>query len=152
MSDYGRRLVVDADFDLTLARTVDAIQDEGLDIISRFDLKDHLQHLLRHDCRRYVLLQVASPDLLLRALQTNIDSGPALPVTIAVYELADGESAVEATEPFAPVVSDLAWRRRWPELAAVADRESQQVARALARIARPATSEPLAPGIGSASR
>ena len=134
MGDYGRRLVVDATFDRTLVETMRAMQLEGLYIITRFDLREHLQRHAHHECRRYVLLQVASPDLMLRALQTDIETGPFLPVTIGVYELADGETAVEATEPFGPVVSDPTWRRAAPDLAALADRESAQLARALARI------------------
>lgn len=71
---------------------------------------------------------------LLRARQTDIESGPYLPMSVAVYELADGETAVEATEPFAPIISDAAWRRSAPELAALADKESAQLAKALRRI------------------
>jgi uncharacterized protein (DUF302 family) len=134
MADYGRRLIVDADFDRTLIETMRAVQLEGLDIITRFDLREHLQRHVHHECRRYVLLQVASPDLMLRALQTDIESGPFLPMTLGVYELADGETVVEATEPFAPVISDAGWRRAAPDLAALADRESAQLARALARM------------------
>lgn len=134
MGDYGRRLVVDATFDRTLVETMRAMQLEGLDIITRFDLREHLQRHAHHECRRYVLLQVASPDLMLSALQADIGTGPFMPVTLGVYELADGETVVEATEPFSPVVSDPAWRHAAPDLAALADRESAQLARALARI------------------
>ena len=54
-----------------------------------------------------------------------------LPITITIFELADGETAVEVTEPFAPVISDTAWRHESPALAQVADCECAQVARAL---------------------
>jgi uncharacterized protein (DUF302 family) len=134
MTDYGRRLIIDADFDRTLIETMRAVQLEGLDLITRFDVREHLKRHADHECRRYVLLQVASPDLLLRALQTDIEAGPFLPMTLGVYELADGETAVEATEPFAPVISDLSWRRASPELAALADRESAMLAKALGRV------------------
>ena len=134
MGDYGRRLVVDASFDRTVREVMRGVQLEGLDIITRFDLREHLQRHVHHECRRYVLLQAASPELLLRVLQTSLEAGPFLPVTIGIYELADGETAVEVTEPFAPVISDAAWRHESPALAMVADRESAQVARALARV------------------
>lgn len=134
MSDFGRRLIVDADFDRTLIETMRAVQLEGLDILTRLDVREHLKRHANHECRRYVLLQVASPDLLLRALQTDIESGPFLPMSLAVYELADGETAVEATEPFAPVISDAAWRRGSPQLAALADKEGALLAKALSRI------------------
>lgn len=134
MTDYGRRLIVDADFDRTLIETMRAIQLEGLDILTRLDVREHLKRHANHECRRYVMLQVASPELLLRALQTDIEAGPYLPMSVAVYELADGETAVEATEPFAPVISDIAWRRSAPALASLADKESAQLAKALGRI------------------
>lgn len=134
MTDFGRRVIVDADFDRTLIETMRAIQLEGLDILTRLDLREHLKRHANHECRRYVLLQVASPGLMLRALQTDIESGPFLPITLGIYELADGETAVEATEPFAPAISDAAWRRESPALAELADRESAQLARALARL------------------
>lgn len=134
MTDFGRRVIVDADFDRTLIETMRAVQLEGLDILTRLDLREHLKRHANHECRRYVLLQVASPELMLRALQTDIESGPFLPMTLAVYELADGETAVEATEPFAPVISDAAWRRDSPELAALADKESALLAKALSRV------------------
>ena len=142
MSDYGRRLVVDEDFDRALVDTIEAMRREGLDVVTQFDVGQHIQRLVHHECRRYVLLQVASPDLMLRAIQTDVESGPCVPVTVAVYELPDGETIVEVTEPFAPVASDPAWRRAWPKLAAVADSEGAQVARALARIAPRATGHP----------
>src|SRR5262245_23325830 len=136
MAEYGRRLVVDADFEKTLLETMRAVQIEGLDILTRFDLREHVQREAHHECRRYVLLQVASADLLLRAIQTDLESGPLLPSTMAIYELADGETVVESTEPFGPVISDPAWRYAAPDLAALADRESAQLARALARLDR----------------
>lgn len=134
MTDYGRRLIIDADFDRTLIETMRAVQLEGLDIITRFDVREHLKRHAHHECRRYVLLQVASPDLMLRALQTDIESGPFLPMTLGVYELADGETAVEATEPFPPVINDMAWRLASPALAALADKESAMLAKALGRL------------------
>ena len=139
MDDYGRRLVVDLSFDRTLVETVQALHDEGLDVIGRFDVRDYVLHRLHHDFRRYVLLQALPSRLMLEALRQDLDVGTILPATVAIYELADGETAVVASEPFAPVLSDYAWRQAAPEMATVADQESQQVARALRRLQRLAT-------------
>ena len=133
MTSYGRRLIVDATFERALIETMRAVQVEGLDILTRLDLREHLKRHVHHECRRYVLLQVASPDLMLRALQTDIESGPFLPITLGIYELADGETAIEATEPFAPVLANAAWRSERPELAALADNENGLLVKALAR-------------------
>jgi uncharacterized protein (DUF302 family) len=135
MSDYGRRIVVDSDFARTVDNVVRAFKDEGLDVISRFDVRDYLRHTIQHDFRSYVLLQVSAPRLMLEALRDDLGVGAILPITIAVHELADGETAVVASEPFGAVLGDAAWRRAAPALAELADEESAQVARALSRLA-----------------
>lgn len=149
MTSYGRRLIVDAEFERALIETMRAVQLEGLDILTRLDLREHLKRHAHHECRRYVLLQVASPDLMLRALQTDIEAGAFLPMTVGIYELADGETAIEATEPFAPVIADAAWRSSRPELAALADNERALLARAFARVEHVTAATP-APAAASA--
>jgi uncharacterized protein (DUF302 family) len=134
MQDYGRRVVVDLAFDRTVHETVDALQAEGLDVRARVDVSEYAQSRLHHDLRRYVLLQALPASLTMEALQHDLDAGPMLLATVAVYELADGETAVVATEPFAPLQSDLAWRTAAPALARIAEQESEQVARALMRV------------------
>ena len=134
MQDYGRRVIVDLTLDRAVHETVDALQAEGLDVRARVDVTDYAQSRLHHDLRRYVLLQALPASLTMEALQHDLDAGPMLTATVAVYELADGETAVVAAEPFAPLQSDPAWQMAAPELARVAEQESEQVARALMRL------------------
>jgi uncharacterized protein (DUF302 family) len=134
MDDYGRRIIIDSSFERTLDEAIKAFGEEGLDVISRFDVRDYLQRRLLHDFRRYVLLQVSAPLLMFEALRDDLGVGAILPVTIAIHELADGETAVVASEPFGPVLSDRKWREAAPALAHLAEEESEQVARALARL------------------
>ena len=149
MRDYGRRVVIDSTFDRTVALTMEAFQHEGLHIIGCVDLQDYARRRLRHDLRQYVLLQVLPARLTLDALQHDLDLGTILPVTVAIYELADGETAVITGEPFAPLLADLAWQASAPELMIIAERECKQLARALARLQH--LSERPAAGAGSAS-
>ena len=134
MNDYCRRVIIDSDFDQTLDEAVHAFQEEGLDVLSRFDVREYLQRRLDHDFRRYVLLQVSAPRSMLEALRQDLGVGAILPATIAIHELADGETAVVASEPFRPLLEDLAWREAAPGLACLADEESEQIARALGRL------------------
>jgi uncharacterized protein (DUF302 family) len=136
MSDYGRRLVVNLSFDRAIEETIHALRDEGFDVGSRIDVRDYCKVVLGHDFRRYVLVEALPARLMLRALMEDLDVGTILPASIAVYELADGETAVVAAEPFASVLEDQAWRESAPALAALADEESAAVARALARLQR----------------
>jgi uncharacterized protein (DUF302 family) len=134
MSDYGRRIVVDADFGTALQDVHDALDAEQMQVIAAVDLRDHFRHECARDFRRYTLIQAWSRDLAYKALRHDLDTGALLTTTIAVYELADGETAVVAGEPWAAVAGDSGWRLGNPELCAIADHESDRVARVLGRL------------------
>jgi uncharacterized protein (DUF302 family) len=136
MSDYGRRLVINLGFDRAIEETIHALRDEGFDMASRIDVRDYCKIVLGHDFRRYVILEALPARTMVPALLEDLDIGTILPATVAVYELADGETAVVAAVPFAPVLEDHAWRESAPRLAALADEESEALARALERLQR----------------
>jgi uncharacterized protein (DUF302 family) len=131
MSDYGRRIVVNLDFETAAGETNRLIRQQGLKIIGRVDVRDHFGGDGSHDFRRYVLIDAWSSALAADALRHNLDVGPILSVTFAIYELADGKSVVVAKEPLAPYASNATWRRDFPELATMADEEADRVARVL---------------------
>jgi uncharacterized protein (DUF302 family) len=136
MADYGRRIVVDSAFETVACETNRAIREEGLHTIARIDLRTHFWQELGHDFRQYLLIDAWSPELAFSALQHDLDAAAMLPARFAVYELADGETAIVATEPLAPLANDFESRRDAPELAAIADREAERVARVLDRVQR----------------
>lgn len=134
MTDYGRRIVVDAGFDVVVAETIRAIRTEGLQMIDRFDVRSHIVRALGHDFRQYLLIQAWSPECAFETLQHDLDLAAVLATTFAIYELADGETAVVATEPLGPVVSDAEFRREQPAIASIAAAEADRVARVLTRV------------------
>jgi uncharacterized protein (DUF302 family) len=134
MNDYGRRIVVDLEYEAVVGEASRAVREEGLQVIARFDVRDHFWRDLRHDFPHYSLLEAWSPELALEALRHNLDVGTVLPTTFAIYELPDGETAVVAKEPLSPMAADPEWRRKVPALAKIAAHESERVARVLARL------------------
>ncbi len=134
MSDYGRRVVMDAPFETAVGDLTRAIRDEGLQVIACVDVRHSFRKDLSRDCRQFLLISAWSPDLAFEGLRHALDAGTVLPTTFAVYELADGETAVVAREPLSPIADDQRWRQEVPALAAIADRECERVARALARL------------------
>ena len=134
MKNYGRRIIVDLGFEAVLGETNRAIREEGLQMIARIDVRDHFWRELGHDFRHYFLIEAWSPELALEALRHDLDVGSILPTTFAIYELADSETVVVAREPLSPLATDSEWRREAPALASIADRESERVARVLARL------------------
>jgi len=132
--DYGRRIVVDLGFESTLGQVNLALREEGLCALARIDVRDHLMREQRHMFRQYEIIEAWSPDLAVETLGSHLDAGIVLPTRFALYELADGETAVLASEPMAPMAAHPQWRADFPALAAAADREAERVARVLARV------------------
>ena len=137
MNDYGRRIVIDLGFEAAVAHTAKAIREEGLEVASRIDVRDCFWREFRHGFRQYVLLDVWSPKLAIEALKHDLAAGTVLRTTFAVYELADGETAIVAKEPLSSVSSDPGWRRDAPALASSADRLCDRIAGVLARLQHP---------------
>jgi len=131
LEDYGRRLVLDLPFHRGVALTADALHHGGFQIVARVNVRDELKRTLDHDFRHYVLFVACSPQTTLDVLMEDLGAGTALPITIAVYELADGETVVVAAEPFEALVNDAGWCRAHPGLAALAAAETERLARAL---------------------
>ena len=142
MTDYERRIVVDLGFEAALGETARAIQREGLQIIARIDVRDHFWRDLGHDFRQYFLIDAWSSELAVEALRRNLDIGAILPTTFGVYELADGETAIVAREPLLPLTATADWRRQEPALAALADLETDRVARVFAALQHRAVRRP----------
>ena len=145
MTDCGRRVLVNLGFEMALGETCRAIREEGLQVIARIDLRDHFWRDLGHNFRRYFLLETWSPKLALEALGTNLEIGTIFRTTFAIYEHSDNETIVVAKESLAPIAADLEWRRDEPSLAALADQESERVARVLERLRRASSHEVSAP-------
>ena len=145
MSDYGRRLVIEADFETTVSAVCGAIRDEGLQALARVDVREHFWTHLSRDFPHYILIDAWSPDLAFDALRYELDAGTLLPTTFAVYELAPGETAVVAAEPMAPLADEVAWREQAPVLAAIADRERERIARVFERLEHPRDEQPVLP-------
>lgn len=132
--DVGRRIVVDLGFAEALGAANRAFREEGLFVLTRFDVRDHFMRDQRHLFRLYEMLEVWSPELAVDALSHHLDAGLILPTRIVLYELADGETAMVVGDPLAPMASQPRWRKDFPALAAIADQERQRLARAVGRV------------------
>jgi uncharacterized protein (DUF302 family) len=137
MSDYRRRVVIDSGFEAVVGDVSRALREEGFHVIGRIDVRDHFWRDLGRDFRHYFLIQAWSPEWAVEALRHDLDLGTVLPVTMAIYELADGETAVVATEPFAPALET--GEQLNSELGAIALGESERIARVFDRLQQDAS-------------
>src|SRR5262249_30305132 len=106
LSDYGRRIVVDAGFERVVNTLNVAMRPEGLRPLAKIDVRDHFAREQSHDFRRYVLVQGWSPELAIEALRQSLDAGTMLAAVFAVYELGDGETVVVGNAPMALFADD----------------------------------------------
>jgi uncharacterized protein (DUF302 family) len=78
MSDYGRRIVIDTDFETAVRAASRAIHDAGLQVIARVDVRDTFWEHGGCNFRQYMLLEAWSPELALEALRHDLDVGAVL--------------------------------------------------------------------------
>jgi uncharacterized protein (DUF302 family) len=103
MIDYGRRIVIDWGFEAAVSAANRAIRDEKMQTIARIDVRRSFRRDLGRDFRRYVMLEARSPDLAFEAIRNDLDAGTIFPATFAIYDLADGETAVMVKTPIAAI-------------------------------------------------
>jgi uncharacterized protein (DUF302 family) len=82
-----------------------AFRDDGLDIISRIDVREHFKQTLGRDFRRHLVFDVWAPDLALNAIRQDLEIGSFIMTRFVIYELADGETLVAATEGLSTLVA-----------------------------------------------
>jgi hypothetical protein len=153
VADYKRRMVIHEDFDRALIDLLQAIRAEGLESIARTDVREQFRRTLAHDyhnLRRYLLFQVWSPDRAVDTYQRSSDAEAILPATFAIAELANGETAVTASEPLSWLLWDPASRDAEPALAAFADEQDERVAHVLMRLQPSAVERPAVVSITAA--
>jgi uncharacterized protein (DUF302 family) len=97
--DYGIRRKVAMPYERAVARTKDALKEEGFGVLSEIDIKEKLKEKLNVDFKRYVILGACNPPLAYKALQAEPEIGLLLPCNVIVYELDGKSSMVAAIDP-----------------------------------------------------
>lgn len=92
-------------FDEAVARTTQALKDEGFGIITEIDVKETLKKKLDVDFRRYRILGACNPALAHQALEIEDKVGTMLPCNVVVQEVGDGRVEVAAVDPLASMAS-----------------------------------------------
>ena len=98
MADEGRRVLIDLPFEAAVGATTAAIHREGWTILARVDVREQFKNEVQHEFRQYELLEAWDPEVAFEEIRRDLDAGARVPVRFAVYELADGETAVTVDE------------------------------------------------------
>jgi uncharacterized protein (DUF302 family) len=96
--DYTMQKRVDADFDATVERTIDALEDEGFGVLCDIDVRATFAEKLDEEFRQYRILGACNPQLAFEGLADEIELGALLPCNVIVYETDEGVT-VSAVDP-----------------------------------------------------
>ena len=145
MADLPTRIVVDLGFDRALGALIHAVRDEGLEVIASVDVREHFRRTVRREFRQYALLQVWSSDLAFEALKRDLPAATVVPTTLAIYELADGETAIVAHQPPLPAAGKAGWGGERGGLGPLAAQQRDRISRVLARLRHVPRRQPAIP-------
>ena len=95
---YGMGKIVPLAFDEALARTREALHDEGFGVLCDIDVAATLKAKLGVERDDYVILGACNPPLAHRALEAERELGLLLPCNVIVYASAEG-TRVSAIDP-----------------------------------------------------
>jgi uncharacterized protein (DUF302 family) len=125
---YGTTVTTDLSFDDAVARTREALQEQGFGVLTEIDVQATLKSKLDQDMEPYLILGACNPQLAHQALEIERDIGLLLPCNVVVRR--DGDrTLVQALDP--QVMVSLPGR---PELQPVADDAGRRLQTALASV------------------
>ncbi len=98
---YHISRTVSGDFDDVVARTTQALKDEGFGILTEIDLKTTLKTKIDVDFRPYLILGACNPGLAHRAISAEDKVGVLLPCNVVVQDKGADGIEVSAMDPAA---------------------------------------------------
>lgn len=128
--EYGTTITTALGFDAAVARTREALAEQGFGVLTEIDVQATLKAKLDLDMESYLILGACNPQLAHQALEVERDIGLLLPCNVVVRREGD-RTLVQALDPQVMVslpglpalqpVADEAGRRLNVALQAVAD-------------------------------
>lgn len=92
---------LDIPFEEAVAKTTEALKQEGFGILTEIDIKATLKKKLDVDFKKYQILGACNPPLAHKALTAEDHIGLMLPCNVIVQEHDNGQVEVSAVDPVA---------------------------------------------------
>ena len=127
--DYGTTITTTLGFDEAVARTREALQEQGFGVLTEIDVQATLKSKLDQDMEQYLILGACNPQLAHQALDVERDIGLLLPCNVVLAQDAS-DVVVSAASPksmFAIVGAEAG-------LVAIADDAEQRLRRVIENV------------------
>ena len=96
---FGKTLPIA--FDEALARTIDALKNEGFGVLTEIDVRETLKKKIGVEFPNYRILGACNPALAYEALSLENKVGTMLPCNVVVRDAGNGQTEVAAIDPVA---------------------------------------------------
>lgn len=96
---YHFSKIVNASFDDAIALVTQALQSEGLGVLTEIDVQAAFKKKLGADFRRYRILGACHPQVAYQMIDIDDKAGVLYPCNVVVQEHADGRVEVSAVDP-----------------------------------------------------
>lgn len=88
-------------FDEAVARTMDALKQEGFGVLTEIDVKETLHKKIGVDFPNYRILGACNPALAYEAIKLESKVGTMLPCNVVIRDAGNGQTEVAAIDPVA---------------------------------------------------
>jgi len=103
--EYYFNTILQANFNESVAKTIEALKTEGFGIISEIDMQAKLKEKLGVNFKKYTILGACNPAIAYKALQAEEKVGTMLPCNIVVIDRENGSTEVAAVNPLASMMA-----------------------------------------------
>jgi len=129
MNEINLKRTIESDLEGAIARTTEALKDEGFGILTRIDFHSKMKEKLNKEIPSVVILGACNPTMAFEAYARNTDVTGLIPCNAVVRDLGNGKMSIELAKPSAMIgtLGDA-------ELEAMACEADDRLARALMKI------------------
>jgi uncharacterized protein (DUF302 family) len=103
--EYYFSTILNLGFEETIAKTIDALKNEGFGLVSDIDLQAKFKEKLGIDYKQYRILGACNPAYAHKALQVEEKIGTMLPCNVLIIDKENGTTEVAAVNPIASMLA-----------------------------------------------
>jgi uncharacterized protein (DUF302 family) len=103
--EYYFNIILNDNFDNSIAKATEALKTEGFGIVSEIDMQAKLKEKLGVDYKKYKILGACNPAFAYKALQAEEKIGTMLPCNVLIIDKENGTTEIAIINPIASMMA-----------------------------------------------